>query len=152
MCLAHPVSDANLWLILLRCVPMVPKRMCQVLPLRPIFWMLILVIYWFAAAFGRDRLILLLMFAWRTLTASLIGICHPEGSGTTRDRDEKEILQSLREPTSPFQTFRGIDGRNIRFRSPSISQGACKVACRRMGEALSNSKGFHQCPNEYRSS
>ena len=47
MCLAYPVSDANLWLILLRCVPMVPNRMCQVLPLRLTFWMLIVVIYWF---------------------------------------------------------------------------------------------------------
>jgi len=59
----------------------------------------------------------------------------------TREREEKEILQALREPTSPFHTFRGIGGRIVWFRSPSISQEVCKVVCRRMGEALCNSKG-----------
>jgi len=41
-----------------------------------------------------------------------------------------------------IRTFRGIDGRNVRFRRQSMSQEAYKVACRRMGETLSNSKGF----------
>jgi len=38
-----------------------------------------------------------------------------EGPGTTGEREEKEILQTLREPTSPFHTLRGIDGWNVRF-------------------------------------
>ena len=50
-----------------------------------------------------------------------------------------------------IHTIRGIDGRNVRLRSRSITQEACKIAGRRMGQALSNSKGFHQCSNEYHS-
>jgi len=38
-----------------------------------------------------------------------------EGSGTTKEREEKEIFQTLREPTSPFYNLRGIDGRNVRL-------------------------------------
>jgi len=57
-------------------------------------------------------------------------------------RQEKELLQTLWEPTSPFHTLRDINGRNVRLWSPSISQKACKVACRRMGEALFIVRGF----------
>jgi len=93
--------------------------------------------------FWRDRLIPLLTFVWRILTANLIRICHQRRLWNDKRKRKKEILQTLWESTSPFHTLRGIDGRNVRLWSPSISQEACKVACRRTGEALLNSKGFH---------
>ena len=88
MCLVHSVPDATLWWILLRYVPMVPKCMCWLLPLHLNFWMPIALIYWFVA-YGRDRLIPLLIFAWRILTPSLTRSCH---IWTTRGRDGNEIF------------------------------------------------------------
>ena len=130
MCLAHPVSDTNLWLILLRCVPMIPKRMCQVHPPRLTFWMTIVVIYWFAA-FGWNRLIPLLTFVWRILLANLIRICHPRRPWN----DTRKRRKNIANPARTNVTLRGIDGRNVWLCSPNISQEACKVTCRRMGVA-----------------
>ena len=67
-----------------------------------------------------------------------------EGSGMTREREGIEILQALREPTSPFHIFPGINRRNVRFRSQKF--------LKKLAKALFSSKGFRQCSNEYRSS
>jgi len=50
------------------------------------------------------------------------------------ERQKKEKKKKHCKP--PFHTFRGVNGRIVRIQSPSISQEACKVARRRMGELM----------------
>ena len=51
-----------------------------------------------------------------TLDSDLKELATQEGFGTTREREEEEeILQALREPTSPLHTFRGIDQRIVDY-------------------------------------
>ena len=72
------------------------ERMCQVLPPSLTFWMLIAVIYWFAA-FGRDRLTPLLMFAWWILTVSRKRTCHPRRLwNDKRKRRKRNIVSPVR--------------------------------------------------------
>ena len=74
-----------------------------------------------------DRGDLLVRGFWEKSTDTIIDVCvtnldsncyelaTQEGFRTTRERAENEILQTLRVPTSPFHTLRGIDGRNVRL-------------------------------------
>ncbi len=89
MCLAHPVSDANLWLILLRCMPMVPKRMCEVLPLRLTFWIPIVVIYWFAAL-RKNRLIPLKDFRVTNLDSKSYKNLPPKNALERQEKEKKK--------------------------------------------------------------
>ncbi len=66
----------------------------------------------------------------------------PKKALERQEKEKKEILQILREPTSPFHTLRGIDWLNVRFWSPSIFQEARKVGCRRMEKPYSTIRGF----------
>jgi len=45
---------------------------------------------------------------------------QPKKALERQEKEKKKILQTLWEPTSPFYTLRGIDGRNVRLWSPSI--------------------------------
>jgi len=67
-----------------------------------------------------------------------------------KEMKRKETLRAMLGASSTFHTSCGIGGQVVRFRSQNISQEVCKVACRRMRQALLNRMGFHQCPNEYR--
>jgi len=57
------------------------------------------------------------------------------------ERQEKEKKKKYYKPCeNQRRHFTSFDGRKVRFRSPSIFQETCKVACGRTGEVLSNSK------------
>jgi len=64
----------------------------------------------------------------KVLVTNLDSKTFQEGFGTTREREERR-LQALRKLALTFYFFHGIDGRNVRFRSKSISKEVYKVAC-----------------------
>jgi len=142
MCLVHPISDAKLWLILSRCVQMVPKRVCQVLPPRPTFWMLIAVIYWFAAL-GRDRLILLLMFEVANLDSESYKNLPPKKALERQKKEKKKKnckpCENQRRHFTPFVV--STDGM-YGFEAPVFLKRLAKLLAEEWEKSYPTVRGF----------
>jgi len=83
----------------------------------------IVVISWFAA-FGRDRLIHLLTFAWRILSASLVGTCHP------RRRWDDKRKRRKRNIANPVRTNVAISRSSWYWRTEcSVLKPECEYMC-----------------------
>jgi len=96
-----------------------------------------------------DRLIILYMSefneSWQRQDLQVLAT--KESFGTTRERKEKETLQTLLGPTSPFHMFRGTDC--TVSKSEHVSKGL--QSCSQKNRiALFHNEGFHQFSNGYR--
>ena len=58
-----------------------------------------------SAAFGRDRLIRLLTFVWRILTANLIRICHPRRLWNDKKKRRKKYCKPCENQRRHFTPF-----------------------------------------------